>query len=174
MNPEYVADATVDAAMDARICALLSECFTKPQDVVFRTQRYFREPYPHRWVITTGQGALVAHAGVHEKRIVAGGKTYRTAGLAEVCVHPGHRGQGCVRTMLASIHEWLVPRGFEFAVLFGNPRVYGSSGYVAVGNLVHDSDAGVGMFRKPISCLARELTGIPWPATDVYLPGPMF
>ncbi len=47
----YLPDATVDDALNREIITLLTACFTKPQDTVFQTRRYFREPYPHRWII---------------------------------------------------------------------------------------------------------------------------
>jgi hypothetical protein len=75
MKPEieYLSDNSVDDALDQEIRGLLTTCFTKPQDVVFKDRRYFREPYPHRWVIRNGQGVLVAHIGVHEKEVEAEG-----------------------------------------------------------------------------------------------------
>ena len=50
MKPEieYLSDERVDDALDLEIRGLLTTCFTKPQDVVFKDRRYFREPYPHR------------------------------------------------------------------------------------------------------------------------------
>ena len=174
-NPHYLPDAAVDAAQDAKIRALLTTCFTKPQDAVFQTQRYFREPYPHRWIIEDDHGAFIAHVGVHDKTIAAGGRTYRIAGIAEVCVHPDHRGQGHVRRMLRHIHRWLARRGFVFAVLFGAPKVYASSGYAGVDNLFHDEmDPDGRPHRKKIAAMAIPLSKTPWPRSRVLLPGPAF
>ena len=66
---EYLPDSSVDDALDEEIRGLLATCFTKPQDVVFQEQRYFFEPYSHRWIIRDGQGNMVGHAGAHEKEI---------------------------------------------------------------------------------------------------------
>ena len=174
-QPRYLADAQVDDAQDAKIRALLTACFTKPQDAVFRTQRYFREPYPHRWVVADGRGHFIAHVGAHEKTARAGAKTYRIAGIAEVCVHPRHRGQGLVRIMLRRVHREMARRGFDFAVLFGDPRVYASSGYVRIGNLFLDGDMGAGRPRRiSIAALAAPLSKKPWPRGKTYLPGPVF
>lgn len=169
--PEYLPDDSVTEALDREIRGLLTTCFTKDEDVVFRDRRYFVEPYPHRWFIRDEAGVMVAHTGVHEKHMESDGRTYRAAGLAEVCVHPACRGRGYVRVMLACIHPWLAERGFAFVVLFGDPPVYRSSGYAEAGNVfVGGSDVG----WKQEDAMARSLADIPWPCGDVYLPGPKF
>lgn len=173
-KPTYLADAMVDGARDAKIRALLATCFVKPQDAVFRTRRYFREPYPHRWIIEDAAGAFIAHVGAHDKIVRAAGKTYRIAGIAEVCVHPDYRGQGLVRTMLRRIHRELARRGFDFAVLFGDPRVYASSGYSGVGNLFHDEKTAGRIRRKNVAAMVHPLSATPWPRGRVHLPGPTF
>lgn len=173
MKPEveYLPDDSVDRTLDEELRGLLTTCFTKAQDVVFKDRRYFREPYPNRWVIRDGRGALVAHIGVHEKEVETGGTTFRIGGICEVCVLPAYRGRGYVRAMLESAHDWLTARGFVFAVLFGNPRVYGSSGYVQVTNLFH---GGEEEGWKQVNAMVRELAGTPWPSEEVHLPGPKF
>ena len=166
----YLPDESITDDQDRELRGLLSLCFTKPEDAVFRTQRYFREPYPHRWVIRDERGALVAHVGVHVKEMVAGGRTYRLGGVADVCVHPAHRGQGYVRKILEQVHPWLTARGFDFAVLFGDTHVYGSSGYVNVTNFTHGST------DKPrrVTAMVRALGSTPWPVGDVFVAGPTF
>lgn len=173
MKPEiaYLPDERVDDALDLEIRGLLTTCFTKPQDVVFKDRRYFREPYPHRWVIRDNHGALIAHIGVHEKHIESEGTTFRIGGICEVCVHPDHRGKGYVRKMLKCIHGWLSERGFVFTILFGDPLVYGSSGYVQVSNLFNGNDAE-GWRQAP--GLTKELSGTQWPSGKVLMPGPGF
>ena len=101
MNPkiEYLPDNSVTDALDLELRGLLTTCFTKPQDVVFKYRRFFREPYPHRWVIRDENDAIVAHIGVHEKQVETECSTYRIGGISEVCVHPNYRGKGYVRMM---------------------------------------------------------------------------
>ncbi len=171
----YLPDATVDAALDAEIRTLLTTCFKKPQDTVFETQRYFREPYPHRWIIRDTDGRMVAHIGVHEKGVHADGTVLLIAGIAEVCVHPDCRGRGYVRCMLDTVHARMGDAGRLFAVLFGNPDIYRSSGYRPAGNLVLDAEApGGGTRRATAAALVRPLATRPWPTDEVYLPGPSF
>lgn len=172
---EYLPDSSVDAALDAQIRGLLTKCFTKPEDVVFRDRRYFREPYPHRWVIKDTQGSIIAHVGVHEKSVEADGQRFRIGGIAEVCVHPKFRGRGFVKAMLTRVHDWLIRHGFDFAVLFGDSRVYRSSGYVEVNNLIHDAITAEGKSCTTQSpAMVRQLSDTPWPDGQVYLPGPKF
>ncbi len=170
MRPEvrYLPDADVDDALDQEIRGLLTTCFTGPQDWVFKERRYYKDPYPHRWVIRDESGAMVAHVGGHDRIVLTDGTSYRVCGIGEVCVHPGHRGRGYIRTMLLQIHDDLTLWGFDFALLFGDPHVYGSSGYVEVHNLVHGEE------HVPITVMVKELSGTPWPTAEVYLPGQVF
>ena len=165
---EYLADACIDAAQDRELCGLLSTCFTGPVNEVFKTQRYFHEP----WVIRDERGALVAHVGVHEKLVEAGGESHRFGGIAEVCVHPDYRGRGYIKEMLAVIHDWQARHGFVYSILFGKPEVYGSSGYVAVENVY--CRAAVDQAPKRMTALVKELAGAPWPAAAAHLQGLMF
>lgn len=172
---DYFPDSVVDGALDEELRRVLSICFTKPQDVVFLSRRYFNEMPRHRWVIRDGEGNIVAHAALHEKTVESGGQTFRIGGVAEVCVLPAWRGRGYVRALLAAVREWLSSRGFAFAVLFGNEKVYGSSGYTRVENLFHDSKDEKGApCRKQATALVRPLSGTPWPTCEVYLPGNRF
>ena len=170
MNPkiEYLPDNSVTDSLDHELRGLLTTCFTKPQDVVFKDRRYFREPYPHRWVIRDESNTIIAQIGVHEKQVEAEDRTYCIGGIAEVCVHPIYRGKGYVRMMLKCIHAWLSKHGFAFAVLFGDTLVYRSSGYVQVTNLfLGGSQEG----WKQINGMIRDLSGTPWPRGDVHLSG---
>ncbi len=172
---EYLPDSSVDASLDAGLRRLLTTCFTKPQDVVFKERRYFCQPYAHRWVIRDAGHSIIAHAGVHQKAVEADGSRFRIGGLAEVCVHPEFRGRGFVKAMLACIHDWLIRHEFDFAVLFGEPSIYQSSGYVEVNNLVHDEVTPSGEKCKPQNpAMVKHLSDTPWPTGEVYLPGPKF
>ena len=166
-------DAAVDAALDRELRGLLSTCFTKPQDVVFRERRHFKEPPAHRWLIRGPDGLLAAHVAVHEKMVEIGGRGRPIGGIAEVCVHPDQRGRGHVRAMLAEIHAWLAAREVPFAVLFGDPRIYTSSGYVAASNLFLRADPP-GAWAPATGAMVKPLLAEPWPAGEVHLAGPAF
>jgi GNAT superfamily N-acetyltransferase len=172
---EYLPDASVDAALDKELRALLATCFTSPNDAIFQKRRYWCEPYPHRWVVRDEQRALVAHVGVHEKRVETHDRTYRVGGICEVCVHPDYRGQGLVRLMLAVVHDWLIRHAYDFALLFGDPAVYGSSGYAMKDNLFQDVETkGRQKSRRQISGMVRQLSDTRWPTCAVLLPGILF
>ena len=168
---EYISDESFDEAMDLELRGLLSTCFLKPQDYVFKERRYFRIPYPHRWVIRNGDEKFIAHIGVHEMEALCDEGDFPFAGICEVCVHPDYRGRGYVRAMLKEIHEWLVKEEYSFSILFGHPSIYATSGYVEVPNLFLKDEEGGWKHAKGMIC---ELTGKKWPAKDVRLPGGKF
>jgi predicted acetyltransferase len=170
MKPEieYLPDDSIDDALDLEIRDLLSTCFTKPGDEIFKERRYWREPYPHRWVIRDEHGALVSHIGVHEKHVEFDGETFSIGGICEVCVLPEYRGRGYVRLMLACINEWLSAHDFVFAMLFGQELIYASSGYMKVENLFN---GGGEKGWKPSPGMICELRETQWPSGEVHLPG---
>jgi predicted acetyltransferase len=173
MKPEitYLSDESIDDAGDRELRELLSTCFTKPGDEVFKTRRYWREPYSHRWVIRNDEGTLVAHVGIHEKIVEANGERYRMGGICEVCVLPDCRGRGYVNSMLESVHAWLAEHQFQFSILFGNPKVYGSSGYAVIDNL-YSNENGEGW--QPVGGMVKQIADIRWPGGDVHLLGLKF
>ena len=173
MNPQivYLSDDSIDEAGDGEIRELLTTCFTKPGDVVFETRRYYKEPYKHRWIIRNEQGELVAHVGVHEKQIESEGNTFVIGGICEVCVHPESRGKGYVKLMLESVHSWLSENQFAFSLLFGDPKVYSSSGYDKLDNL-YSNEGGEGW--KPVNGMMKQILDITWPTGDVHLVGLIF
>lgn len=174
---DYIADSAVDAQLDLALRELLSTCFTKPQDHVFRTRRHFNEPPAHRWLIRDGQGGLAAQLAAHEKRLFTEeGGVVLIGGVAEVCVRPDHQGRGYVGAMLAAAHAWMRDHGIAFSLLSGNPRYYASSGYRAVDNLLRDGvgPSGEVVRVKAEGMLAVALSKAPWPQGELYLPGPSF
>lgn len=186
MTVHYIADADVDAELDRRIRSLLSTCFTKPEDWVFRERRYFNDPPAHRWYIDAGRAdnarrtqdaahadaaqadegqaneavrpqetlavsetpqddsELWGHIALHERSIVVGEEELACGGVSEVAVHPNARGRGIAKLLVSTVHDWMASRPFDFSVLFGDPAVYASSGYRAVGNPIRYRHAETG------------------------------
>jgi len=173
---EYVEDRKVDAALDAELRALLSSCFTGEANEVFRHQRFFNEMPAHRWLIRDDEGRLVAHLAVHDKSIGISSGRLRVGGIAEVCVAATHRGQGLVRQLLTLAHEWMASQGIGYSTLFGDSRVYSSSGYRNVKNPVRYLDPKTGKRQtQPLdNFLVKALTAAPWPKGAVDLRGPKF
>ncbi len=172
-NILYLPDRDVDAALDLELRELLSTCFTKPQDVVFKERRYFTQPPAHRWMIRSSTGKLVAHIAVHERQIAAGPWVASVGGIAEVCVHPEARGQGLAKQMLDEIHATLTQRGVFFTALFGSRSIYASSGYTQPGN-VSIGPGPDGQWQPVPELMVRPLTAAVWPTGDVRMPGLAF
>lgn len=169
----YLPDASVDAVLDRELRELLSLCFTKPQDVVFKERRYFTEPPAHRWIMRDAAGRLVAHIAVHNRRVEAGTWVALVGGIAEVCVHPEARGQRLTSHLLAEVHADLARRGFLFTALFGDRQVYAASGYTMPGNALVGPDAQGRWIPAP-RAMVRPLTDVAWPTGEVHMPGPFF
>ena len=124
----------------------------------------------------------MAHCAVHEKHVRSNGRAIAIAGIAEVCVHPGHRGRGHVQALLQAAHAFGRQRGWEFAVLFGKAMFYTSSGYECIDNVYPDTAADTGAsggpsdpsppYKDAMVCPLQEAA---WPrAGRVVLPGPDF
>lgn len=63
-------ESEVTPALDRELIHLLSTCFTKPGDEVFRRRRYYIEPPTYRWIMRNAGGDLIAHAAAHDREAV--------------------------------------------------------------------------------------------------------
>jgi predicted N-acetyltransferase YhbS len=166
-------DAEISDAEDHELRRLLFACF--PYETVLLNRRYIRQAPAQRWLVRAASGELIAHAAAHDKMISAGGGEVRIGGIAEVCVAHHFRGRRLVGRMLAEAHGWMQSVGIPFAMLFGQPKVYGSSGYSVIANpilventLTHHWNPFKG---KP---MIRRIATKPWPDGPVDLRGPTF
>jgi GNAT superfamily N-acetyltransferase len=168
-----MSDREVDQALDEEIRGLLTLCF--PSDSRFRSQRYFQEPPFRRWLVQDRTGNLVAQSALHVKVIGSERGDLTIGGVAEVAVHPDHRGQGLVREMLRDVHDWLKARA-DFAMLFGSARVYSSSGYVSINNIIRCTAPVTGerVERAFEHAMIRPISGLRWPDGLIDLRGPTF
>ena len=173
---EFIEDSAVDAELDRQLRQLLSSCFTKPGDSIFRDRRYYHEPPRWRWFVRGSPTELIAHIAAHDKTIGLPTGHLRIAGVAEVCVHPRHRGQGLIREILATAHAWLTAHGVPAAVLFGDKKHYASSGYTNIFNSIRHHDPTTGVWaEKSFDCImVKSLQPMDWPAGPVDLRGPTF
>lgn len=172
----YLPDETIDAATDAQLRRVLRACYREPRHEVFERQRYFNQPYPHRWIVRDQAGTIVAQLGIHERTFDCDGVSYRFGGVGDVCVHPDHRGNGYVRDMIAAAHDFLRQRDYPFGMLFGNPQVYGSSGYRRADNVLCNMamESNTPGEWRPVHPLICELADTPWPTGTIHMPGPTF
>jgi predicted acetyltransferase len=166
----------VSDEMDAGIRELLSTCFTKTQDTIFRTQRFWQERPARHYVVREANGRLIAHANYHDKRLGCEPGEVRIGGVGDVCVHPDARGQGLVRAMLMTLHQELVEQGIPFGMLFGDAKVYHSSGYRPIENPLHYRELGSTNWTTKVSveAMIRVLGTASWPQGTLDLRGPLF
>jgi predicted N-acetyltransferase YhbS len=137
-----IADREVDPKLDQELRELLSTCFTKAQDTGFKRQRYWQEPPESHYLIREPNGRVVAHAALFHKKLGSAAGDVEIGGVGDLCVHPDRRGQGLVKVLLRKLHEDLVRRGIPFAMLTGDAKVYGSSGYVPITTPLHYREYG--------------------------------
>ena len=170
----YIEDNDVSPQIDQQLRDLLSICFD--DQPVFKTQRFNKEIPQHRWYIQS-YNKIIAHVAVHDKTISINNTSYRIGGIAEVAVHPEHRGKGYVREILKVVHKWLTERSFEFAMLLGEAKVYASSGYVNIPNEIHYYDTKTQTWEThTIDCvMIKPIINDNWPELGVVdLTGPTF
>ncbi|WP_282065266.1 GNAT family N-acetyltransferase [Vibrio rotiferianus] len=167
MRFEYLLDDEVTQELDAKLRALLSTCFTKEQDKIFQTQRYFNEIPRHRYLLWDGD-RLAAHVAVHEKQVMIDDQSFPICGIAEVCVDPGSRGQGLVKILLEAVHKDALERGDAFSVLFGLTSVYQSSGYQPINNLKMEVTASHWVSTDETMVCSLKII---WPQQTVHLVG---
>ena len=165
---QRVADGDVDPKLDQELRELLSTCFTKAQDTGFKRQRYWQEPPAFHYLIREADGRVIAHAAVHHKKL--------GSAAGDVCVHPSCRGQGLVKVLLRAMHEDLKRRGIPFAMLTGDAKVYGSSGYIPITNPLHYREFGSTTWvtqphPQAMICVFGEAR---WPEGTLDLRGPLF
>ena len=169
----YHNDASITHDEDSQLRDLFFSSFT--YNPVFLARRYLKECPAHRWLVKSAGGEIVAHTAVHEKTIDTVDGNLLIGGVAEVCVAPSHRGLGLVKRMLQAVDEWLKARPIEFAMLFGDARIYASSGYFPLRNELRATNSlsrhwnpfcGKPMFK----CLSVR----PWPTGLIDLRGPTF
>ena len=169
----YRPDAAITEEEDRRLRKLLVSCFA--YNPYFRFRRFHLERPAHHWLARCASGEFVAHAAVHEKTLGSACGEIRVGGVADVCVDADYRGMGILKTALGTMHGWMMERQMPFSMLFGRPRIYASSGYAVIGNVLHASNSLARRWLptrgKP---MIKSLAGTPWPKCSIDLRGPTF
>ncbi len=171
----YRHDCTLSPAEDQALRALFKLCFKRELAYLDR-QRFFRELPPHRWMIFDESDAIIAHIAVYDKVLGTPNGLLPVAGVAEVCTHPDHRGQGMARAILAEIHTWASEQGFGWIMLFGSHAIYGGSGYQCIDNPIRALDYQSGEWETETLeyALVCPLGDEAWPSGTIDLRGPHF
>jgi len=166
-------DSEISETEDHDLRLLLLTAF--PYETVLLTRRYIREVPAHRWLVLAPSGELIAHTAAHDKLISVGGQPLRIGGIAEVCVAHHFRGQGLVGKMLTHAHAWMQREGIPFSMLFGQLKVYTSSGYTIIPNPILANNSLIYHWNpfkgKP---MIHPIASLPWPQGPVDLRGPTF
>lgn len=164
--PTYCYDPTVDPELDWELRVLFVHCWPGP---MFRTKRYNAELPQHRWILRAADHSLAAHLALHDKLVRIDGNPIRVGGIAEVCVHPAHRGKRLVSHLLGAAHAWMQSESVPFSLLFGRAEVYASQGYRQVPNpcrrfLTDRNDWETG---AAAGLLVRPIASTPWPESGL-------
>jgi predicted acetyltransferase len=173
---EHVREPDVSVGLDRELIELISGCFYQPHNAFFKGRRYAQEMPLHRYLVRSAEGRLVAHLAVHDKTVSVAGADVRVGGVAEVCVHESARGRGHVRLLLSEAHRELVENGVDFAFLFGDSKIYGSSGYRPVSATIRRLNHTTQLFEdtQVRAALVKPLAHRAWPEGPVDLRGPLF
>ena len=171
---QLVPGSDVSAALDRQIRELLVICF--PHESVFATQRFLYEKPKYRWCVFSNETQLIAHTALHIKKIKTVSGEYEIGGVAEVCVHPEFRRKGLVRAMMSRIDELLLSERIPFSMLFGQGKIYHSSGYFEVKNKIrcYNPKTDEWIIKVDNDAKYKELSDLKWPEGLIDLQGPMF
>lgn len=171
----YRPDAALTPEEDTRLKQLLRASF--PYQPAFRLRRNLHPTPPeHRWFLMGPHEELIAHAAVYDKMITLNGKhELLIGGVAEVCVAAPYRGRGFLKEVLQTIHTFLREHDTPFAMLFGQPKVYHSSGYQQITNPVRSTNS-IARHWNPFcgKPMVRLLSDRCWPEGMIDLRGPTF
>jgi len=168
---EDIGDSDVGPELDGELRELLVLCF--PATPQFHEHRHYLQPPLRRWFIRDN-GRLVAHVCLHRRTIGSAQADLCIGGVAEVCVRPTHRGRGMVGRLLYALHQW--DKESDFQMLFGNERVYRSSGYRTVHNPLryHDLKKQEWIIQPLDGTMIRPGAKTDWPDGLIDLRGPKF
>jgi predicted acetyltransferase len=169
----FTFDRDVNEELNKKLIQILSICF--PRQSIFKKQRYYTEMPSLRWYCNH-EGKIVAHAALHEKEITTKNGKALIGGIAEVCVHPDYRGRGLVKVLLEKANKYSIRSGHKFSVLFGETKVYNSSGYVEITNDIKyvNHETNEVKIEKAKDVMVKKLADMEWPEGLIDINGPTF
>lgn len=170
---KYIFDSDVDDILDRKFREALFLCF--PKQIVFEKQRFYKELPQHRWYVEV-DNKIVAHVAVHDLEINTEKGNIKVAGIAEVLVNPDFRKRGLAKLLLEQAHTWATQNNFDFAMLYGDKKVYCSSGYLNINNQIKylDHESNEWKIETFVDAMVKQLGGIIWPEGVIDLNGPTF
>lgn len=169
----FLPDTAINTQENAKLIHSLSICF--PHQPLFNTQRFYKECPQYRWFIEN-ENQIIAHVAVHDKEILSNNEKIRIGGIAEVFVLPDHRKQGLAKLLLNEAEKWMQKEGINFSVLYGEEKIYQSSGYYTIDEIVRYKDfpSNEWIEEKSKDLMVKELTDKKFPKGNIDLQGPTF
>jgi len=131
MNARIVIESQMPPALDAAIRRGLCLSFPEQREH-FGRRRDWHGSFPAWSAIVESGDEVLAHVGVTERTIDAGGRTLRVAGVLNVFVSPAWRGKGLADRVMSAAMDEARRRGFDAGLLFCVPAlgpVYARGGW---------------------------------------------
>lgn len=164
---------------EAEVAGLLARCFDEGPGGGFGGRSFYHQRHHLRLLARQGE-ALVGHVAIGWRAVRLGEALVDIAGLAEVATAPEARGRGVAKALVARSIEEARGSLADHLLLFGDPAVYGSSGFRPARNPIrHVVMAGARTWRtataRDAGLMVLPLRGAPWDAdAPLDLLGPMF
>lgn len=148
----------------------------------FPTQRWWHTPLDagEQWLGARLDGALIGSVRLLFRTIVTDGGELVVGGIANVCSHPDHRGEGAAKACMRAA-EQVIATEADFGLLMtggGVWKFYQSLGWQVVDNhMIHrqtdgkDAPGHNGSDDYNMICPGR-LTLADWPAGEININGP--
>lgn len=170
---KFILDKDVNEELNEKLIQILSVCF--PDQPLFKKQRYYKEMPQYRWYFEF-EGEIVAHVALHDKKIGTEIGLVPVGGIAEVCVHPAHRGKGLAKQLLEKANEYSVNLGHKFSMLYGEKNIYSSSGYKTIHNKIKFLDHVTKEWKieDAKDAMVKEFSDLEWPKGLIDINGPTF
>jgi len=74
-------------------------------------------------------GKIVSHIRIYDRKMFFKGGILHVGAIGNVATHPQYRGRGYARMLLEDCTGYMQIRGFDVSLLFGEPAIYGKSGW---------------------------------------------
>jgi GNAT superfamily N-acetyltransferase len=134
MRLRTVLEAEMTPELDAAIRRGLEVSF--PEDAgIFSRTRAWHGSAPAFSIVLEHEGEVIAHVGVVDRVISAGGHALRVAGIQNVFVLPEFRRRGLTTALMEAAMREAAARDFDLGLLFCVPeieRVYSRSGWLTL------------------------------------------
>ena len=166
MQIERIPEWALSPEDEAQIAHLLARAFSTD----FGGRSYHQQRH-HLRLIHRAQGRIIGHIALLFRAVRLGDALIDVAGLAEVCTHPDHRGQGIAQALLQAAIAEAAASHASHLLLFGNANLYSGNGFQCQTNLLtyldlHGAVTGTVRTEAAEQLMVRPLRDQPWRAAD--------